>query len=158
IRFAAAAAEALEDYVSESGGDTEREELLDEFRLASVALNDAVARQDALDTAYQSRVDAGVATGADLEVLTAAQADVDRARLEAETLADAYRESRGRSGRAGNLDLVAPAASSGDDSRSALQLAIAGPILLGAVAGVALATIVANRKGLPAHAAVPGRS
>jgi hypothetical protein len=146
VRFAAAAAQALDDYADEAATTAELDALLDEFRQASLTLNQAIARRDALDRQYNARLDAGSATDADLEALTAAQADLDRARLEADTLATAYSEQRELSTGSGNLDLIAPASHGGDDRGRNLQLAIAAPVLLGLIAGVALATLVANRR------------
>jgi capsular polysaccharide biosynthesis protein len=158
LRFAAAAAQALEEYADESGQLATAETLLDEFGEASVALNTATARRDALRRQYDARVAAGTATETDLETVTLAQADVDRARLEADTLAAAYGDQRRRSGASGNIDLIAPASSSGTDRQSTLQIAIAAPLLLGLIAGVALATLVANRRGLRSSPAHAGRS
>jgi hypothetical protein len=151
VRFAAAAAEALEDYADQSATTEEIETLLEEFRQASLTLNQVLATRDALDRQYNARVDAGSATQADVDALTAAQADVDSARLEADTLASAYTELRELSTGSGNIDLIAPASYDGDDRSRNLQLAIAAPVLLGLIAGVALATLVANRRGAPAH-------
>jgi hypothetical protein len=158
IRFSAAAAQALEDYADQAGGTSGADNLLDEYRQASVALNQATARQNALKRQYDARVAAGTATDADQEALSAAQADVSRANLEATTLAGVYTSSRESQGGSGNIDLVAPASGAGNDRQSKLQIAIAGPLLLGAVAGVALATLVANRRQQqPAHASTIGR-
>lgn len=156
VRFAAAAAEALEAYADESGAGTDLEALLDEFRAASLVLNQTTARRDALQRSYDARVAAGTVTEADLGALSEAEADVDRAQLEADTLAAAFADQRGRSGASGNIDLVAPASHVGTDQRSNVQLAIVGPLLLGLIVGVALATLVANRRQLPAaHASRP---
>ena len=157
IRFAAAAAQALEEYADESGQLATTEDLLDEYRQASVALNTATARRDALQSQYDARVAAGTVTDADLEALTAAEADVDRAALEAETLAATYSDQRTNTGSSGNIDLIAPADDTGSDRRQALQTAIAAPVILGLIAGVALATLVANRRGLPVAPAHAGR-
>jgi uncharacterized protein involved in exopolysaccharide biosynthesis len=156
VRYAAAAAQALEDYADQAASSTDIETLLDEYRQASLTLNQVTGRATALRAQYDALVAAGTDTEADLEALSAAEADVARAQLEAETLANAYAASRERSGSSGNIDLVAPATSVGSDRSKNLQLAIAGPLLLGLVAGVALATLVANRRGTtpaPAHAA-----
>jgi len=152
IRFAAAAAQALEDYADQAASSTDLEVLLDEFRQASLTLNTTTARRDALQRQYEARVEAGSVTDNDLEALAAAEADVDRAQLEADTLASVYAEARDRSGGSGNIDLVAPATAAGSDRSKNLQLAIAGPVLLGIIAGVALATLVANRRETPAPA------
>ena len=158
IRYAAAAAQALEEYADQSGQLASSETLLDEYRAASVTLNTATARRDELQRQYDARTAAGTVTQTDLEALTAAEADVDRANLEAQTLAATYGEQRTNSGGSGNLDLVAPADATGTDRRSSLQTAIAAPIILGLIAGIALATLVANRRGLPAASTHAGRS
>jgi hypothetical protein len=147
VRFAAAAAQALEDYADQSGSVASAESLLDEYRQASVALNTATARRDALQNQYDARVSAGTVTQDDLDALSAAQADLDRAKLEADTLAATYGEQRANSGASGNIDLIAPADRTGTDRRSSLQTAVASALILGALAGVALATVVANRRG-----------
>jgi hypothetical protein len=147
VRFAAAAAQALEDYADQSGSVASAETLLDEYRQASVALNTATARRDALQNQYDARVSAGSVTQNDLDALTAAQADLDRAKLEADTLAATYGEQRANSGASGNVVLIAPADVTGTDRRSSLQTAVAASLILGALAGVALATVVANRRG-----------
>lgn len=153
VRYAAAAAEALEDYADQSATTEELTTLLDEFRQASLTLNQVTARRDALERQYNARVDAGSATQDDVDAVTAAQADVDSAKLEADTLAAAYTEQRELSTGSGNIDLIAPASYVGDDRSRNLQLAVAAPLLLGLIAGVALATLVANRRGVPAHRA-----
>lgn len=158
IRFAAAAAQALEDYADQSGQLASTEELLDEYRQASVVLNTATARRDALKQQYDARTAAGSVTEADLQALTEAEADVDRADLEAQTLAATYGDQRTNSGSSGNIDLIAPADATGTDRASSLQTAIAAPVILGLIAGIALATLVANRRGLPAAPAHAGRS
>lgn len=151
VRYAAAAAEALEAYAESAATSATRETLLDEYRQASLELNRTTAQRDALERQYNARVAAGTATDADVEALTAAQADVDRAALEAQTLAAAYSEQRQLSTGSGTLDLIAPSSYIGDDRTKNLQLAIAAPVLLGLIAGVALATIVANRRDAPTH-------
>lgn len=148
VRFAAAAADALESYEAESAGASDPADLLDEYGDASLALNAAVNRRDVLQATYDARVAAGLATSSDLEAVSAAEAEADRARLEAETLAAIYGEQRGRRV-SGNLDLVAPASATGNDRRANLQIAIATSVLLGGVAGVALVTLVANRDRRP---------
>jgi len=155
VQFAAAAAQALQDYASTSGRGEDAEALLDQYRAARVELNQATARRDALRGQYDARVAAGSATDADLAALSEAEADVDRAQLKADTLAGAYGDVEASAGGAGTPSVIAPASSGGDDRSRNLQLAIAAPLLLGSVAGVALATLVANRRGTPAHAALP---
>jgi hypothetical protein len=157
IRFSAAAAQALEDYADQAAGSSGADSLLDDYRQASLALNTATARQTALKKQYDARVTAGTATDADLQALSAAQADVSRANLEATTLAGSYTAAKTNSGGSGNIDLVAPASGAGNDRKSNLEVAIAGPLLLGAIAGVALATLVANRRGVPAHSTIAPR-
>jgi hypothetical protein len=157
IRYTAAAAQALEEYVDEAGRSADGASLLDEFRQASLTLNTALARHERLQAQYDARVAAGIDTEDDRETLAGAQADVDRARLEAETIASAYENSGGGSRGSGNVDLIAPADSAGNDRKSTLQTAIAAPVILGLIAGVALATLVANRRGLPAVPAHSGR-
>jgi hypothetical protein len=154
VKLSAAASQALVDFADQSEGGS-ADELLDQYRQASLALNEATAARDALQARYDARVAAGTATDADRSAVSAAQADVDRAKLEATTLAGVYTTTRSNTGTSGQVTLVAPARDVGSDKKSTLQLAIAGPLLLGAIAGVALATIVANRRRemAPAHAA-----
>lgn len=154
IRNSAAAAQALEDYADQSGGTEDADALLDEFRRATVALNQAAIRRDALQAQYDARVAAGSATEDDLAALTAAEADVDRGELEVDVLKGVYANKRNSSGGSGNLDLVAPASATGNDRSKNLQLAVAGPLLLGSIAGVALATLVTNRRS-ELHAPLP---
>jgi capsular polysaccharide biosynthesis protein len=152
IRYAAGAAQALEEYADQSGQLASTEELLDEYRQASLTLNTATARRDRLQAQYDARNAAGTATESDLEAVTAAEADVDRARLEAETLATTYSETRTNTGSSGNIDLIAPANATGTNRRSTLQTAIVAPVILGLIIGIALATLIANRRGIPSPA------
>ena len=145
MRYAAAAAAALQEYATEVSAGGSAAEALDQYREAATKHNEAEARLTRLTAAFRSREAAGVVTDEDRAALYAAQADVDRAALETDTLAQRYRDERSRRG-ASRMDVVAPATPAGNDRRTIVQLAIAGSLLLGGIAGVALATLVANRQ------------
>lgn len=154
-RLSAAAAQALVTYATQADQTATVDSILDEFRAASLALNTAQSQLERLSAQYDARVSAGVATANDAEAVAAAEADIDRAQLERDTLAEVYRNERGAGNTSANMDLVAPATISGTDRRETLQVAIAGPLILGAIAGVALATLAAN--GRPGSGTAAGR-
>jgi uncharacterized protein involved in exopolysaccharide biosynthesis len=62
------------------------------------------------------------------------------------TLGQEYSSVQQASSNTGNITLLSPAAVSGSDKRSTIQLAIAIAVGLGLIAGVALATVVVNRE------------
>lgn len=141
VRFADAAANALQKYAGGSAGGG-ASDILKRYTDASRAYAAAAANLDRVNRAVQASADPSPALR---DQQAQAQAQADAAKLRADSLAASYTNAQQNSGGSGQVRIVAPAAYQGDNRRSMVQLAIAASLFLGLVAGVALATIVVNQ-------------
>ena len=138
-RLATAAADALSTFANSLGADSAQR--LSDYKKASTELAQAKVRQQQAQAALRNDSSSTAqqrAIQADTDV---AAAQLAQSRAEA-----AYRDS----GSVGDsVKLIGPAGKAYSDRKSKLQLAIAAPVLLGLVAGTALATVVVNRRWRP---------
>ena len=151
LRLADVAAEELVNYASGTTSEDERAELLQDFRDAAGLQSTAQFERDRLAAAYDTNP-----TDTIRAQLASAEADVVTATLTADNEKTRYQEAIANAGRS-NVALVAPAAATGDDRRSNIQVAVAASVGLGLIAGVALATFVVNRGVTRAPGNRPGR-
>lgn len=153
-RYASAAAQALVQYSSRISGN-DNGQLRRDYQAAAQALATAQLRQDQADAAVRTADAASLPAAR--QALAQARADVAAAQLDANRAGQRY--SNGGSGGSG-VQLVGPADSATSDKKSKIELAIIGPILLGIVVGIALATVVVNRQVAAAgrgKESLPGR-
>jgi hypothetical protein len=134
VKFSRAAADALTAYSNQVSGKTVAQ-LLADYHAAAVMLAQDQARRDAAQAAV-----ARGAPGAQ-DALVTAQADVAAAQLSADRASALYTQG----GSSGGLQLIGAPAGAYSDRKSKLELALAVAVVLGLVAGTALATIVVNR-------------
>jgi capsular polysaccharide biosynthesis protein len=142
VRFADAGSKALRDYVTGAASGRSAASLLKQFQTASQKLGTDQADRDRL----VREIGGGAASAAQQQQLAAAQAAVQTDQLEVNTLGQQYTSQQQGSAGTGNITLLSPAALSGSDRRSTLELALAIAIGLGLVSGLALATVVVNRE------------
>lgn len=137
-RLAASAAKALETYAASLSPSADS--LLSTYRDTSVALAKATVAQE------QARAALAAKPGdVDLRESTdKAEAEVSALQLALDQAASNY---RGKDSQSGVVEIISPATDAWSDRKSKLQLALLGPLLLGTIAGVALATLSANRSG-----------
>ena len=131
--------------VSPAGGDA----TLAEFRAASQRL---VAARLARDT-LQRRLDAAqrderTAPAALQQQFVDAQAAVDAAQLEVNTLSGSFQNDLRGSGERNSLQVITSGVPQGSDRSSRLQLAVGLSVLLGPTLGVGLALLAENRRAL----------
>ncbi|MCU1373657.1 MAG: hypothetical protein JWO68_943 [Actinomycetia bacterium] len=142
-RYARAAADALLKYAS---GTTDTNSAADVLRQYSQASAQQAAAQRTLQR-YDAAVQASPNPSDSLLAQQAqAQGQADTAKLKSDSLAAKYTALSNAGASSGHVQLVAPATYSGDNRRSMLELAIAGSVGLGLVAGIALATFVVNQQ------------
>jgi hypothetical protein len=136
--LSAAAADALAEFTSGTGGADDAE-LLKAY--------EAAARDRAAATNVRDRTQAAAEATPSAEnqaALATAEAALAAASLRADRAADRFNAA---SGGGSQLQRVGPALEATSNRRSRVQLTIAGSVLLGLVAGVALATVAVNRSG-----------
>jgi hypothetical protein len=142
-RFAQAAAEAVLSYARLTAGGDQLTKVASDYQAAAQA---NAAAQDNLDRT-QRAVTASANPSAELLLqLAQARAAADTAKLEADTLATQYKNLQAAAGSSGQVRIVAPAVYIGDNRKSTVELAIAGSVGLGLIAGIALATLVVNQQ------------
>lgn len=146
VRLANAGAARLVEYVRSLGRDESDEaDILRRYRSARLAAARARARRDRLEAADALAGE----SAARQRSLSRANADIATSELQAESLADAYRQAQSSRAAGDLVQVLTPAAGASSDARSALQrlLLLAGAV--GLVTGVGLAVVLANRRRGP---------
>jgi hypothetical protein len=142
-RFARTAADALVKYASGATNSGSGTTLLDEYRRASADFAVAQRLVDRLNRAVLADPNPSATL---LGQQADAQAGAAAAKLKTDSLANRYTALGNTGAGSGHLQLVAPAVYAGDNRRSMVELAVAGSVVLGLVAGIALATFVVNQR------------
>jgi hypothetical protein len=115
-------------------------EILTELQARQTELNDATVQLSTAQANYNA-----TATDATRVALASAQALVDRLDLQVSVLRDAYLASESARGGGVGLEVFSPASPWGSDRRDQLLVYVLGGLTFGAVVGMALATLAANR-------------
>jgi hypothetical protein len=115
-------------------------EVLTDLQARQTEMEDAIIRRNAAQAAYNNSP-----TEAARAELVAATALVDRLDLQVSVARDAYLASESARGGGIDLEVFSPAEPWGSDRRDQMMIYVLGGLAFGALVGMALATLAANR-------------
>jgi capsular polysaccharide biosynthesis protein len=141
-------AQSLVDYVTRQTARADPQQLLRDYEAQSRRVNDAQVKVTEAEGKFNDNP--STKNG---RKLASARSELQTAELQRGSLQTAYRAASTNSSPAPRVQILRKAAVATSDKQSKLQIFLFAGLLIGAVMGAALATLRANRRRRPAHAA-----